>query len=384
MQKAHFQRFVDTTGIVVEAKLQTHVEVDLNAIQNNALEIKAWTGKQLIAVVKADAYGHGAIPVSKALHTIADMFAVATVQEGIELREAGIQNPILILFSPLPELATEIVANNLIPAIDNWDLAQRLNQEKVKHSKHNSNERIKIHIDVNTGMNRCGVHYSQVSKFLKELRELQDLKVAGIFTHFATADEEDKSFAHIQIERFASILPNISDIPMKHVANSAAVLAITESHFDAVRPGLSLYGIYPANEKPIQLQPALTWKAPVGWVGSIASGEGVSYGLTYTPSDRKRVAGIQIGYGDGYPRSLSNIGEVLIGGLRRPIVGRVCMDMIVVGLETSDKVSVSDEVVLIGKQGNEEITINEIAEKANTISYEILTNIGKRVKRIYS
>ncbi len=369
----------------MEAKLQTHVAVDLNAIQNNGLAIKALTGKQLIAVVKADAYGHGAIPVSKALHTIADMFAVATVQEGIELREAGILKPILILFSPLPELSTEIVANNLSPAVDNLDLARRLSQEIAKQSKHDSNGRIKIHIDVNTGMNRCGVHYTQASKFLTELRELQGLKVAGIFTHFATADEEDKSFAHIQIERFASILPNVSDIPMKHVANSAAALAIPESHFDAVRPGLSLYGIYPANEKPIQLQPALTtWKAPIGWVGSIASGEGVSYGLIYAPSDRKHVAGIQVGFGDGYPRALSNIGEVLIGGFRRPIVGRVCMDMMVVGLETSDKVSVGDEVVLIGRQGNEEITLYEIAEKANTIPYQILISIGKRVKRIYS
>ncbi len=368
----------------MEAKLQTHAEVNLNAIQNNGLAIKALVGKQLIAVVKADAYGHGAIPVSKALHTIANMFAVATVQEGIELREAGIQAPIFILFSPLPELATEIVAFDLTAAVDNLDFAQRLNQEIAKQPKHNSNERIKIHIDVNTGLNRCGVHYTQVSKFLTELRELQGLKVAGIFTHFATADEEDKSFAHIQIERFASILPNVSDIPMKHVANSAAALAIPESHFDAVRPGISLYGIYPANEKPIQLQPALTWKARVGWVDSIEAGEGVSYGLMYKAPSRTRVAGIQVGFEDGYPRALSNIGEVLIGGFRRPIVGRVCMDMMVVGLETSDKISVGDEVVLIGKQDNEEITIYEIAEKANTIPYQILTNIGKRVKRIYS
>lgn len=368
----------------MKAILQTHVEIDLNAIQNNSLAIKTLTGKQLIAVVKADAYGHGAVPVSKALQAVADMFAVATVQEGIELRNAGIQKPILILFSPLSKLATEIVAYDLTPAVDNLDLARRLNQTIAEQSIQNSNEKIKVHIDVNTGMNRCGVHYTKVGEFLRKIKTLSGLEVAGIFTHFATADEEEKRFVHQQLKRFTSIFSNITDIPMKHVANSAAVLTIPESHFDAVRPGLSLYGIYPTVEKAIPLQPALTWRSHVVWVGSIASGEGVSYGLTYKTSGQKRVAGIQVGYGDGYPRSLSNIGEVLIADFRRPIIGRVCMDMIVVGLKPSDNVSVGDEVVLIGKQGDEEITIYELAEKADTISYEILTNIGKRVKRIYT
>ena len=169
-----------------------------------------------------------------------------------------------------------------------------------------------------------------------------------------------------------------------HTANSAAALAVPESYFSAVRPGLSLYGIYPASEKPIALEPALTWKARIGWVGSISEGEGVSYGLTYKAPHQTRVAMVQVGYGDGYSRAISGIGEVLIGGARRQIIGRVCMDVSVVRLESPDNVSIGDEVVLIGKQGNAEITVDEIAHRTGTISYEILTQIGTRVKRIFN
>ena len=368
----------------MDASTHAHVEVDLNAIQANATAIKARTQGQLIAVVKADAYGHGAIPVAKALHVIADMFAVATVAESIELREAGIQKPILILFSPLPDLAEDIVSYNLTPAVDNFTLAQKLNEDGKSRSRQASIEKIKVHVDVNTGINRCGVHYTEAAAFLKKLKTLPYLEVEGIFTHFATADETDKSFAHLQLNRFSSVLKSVPNVPIKHAANSAATLAVPESHFDAVRPGLSLYGIYPANERSIQLQPALTWKARVGWIDSIEQGEGVSYGLTYQAPSRTRVAGIQVGFGDGYPRPLSGVGEVLIGGKRCPIIGLICMDMMVVQLESSDNVAVGDEVVLIGKQGSEEITIYEVADRANTIPYEILTSIAKRVNRIYS
>lgn len=371
----------------MDASIQAHVKVDLKAIQTNAEAIKAHTEKRLIAVVKADAYGHGAIRVAQALHTIADMFAVATVEEGIELRQAGIRNPILILFSPMPDYAEMIVSNELTPAVDNWRLAQSLNAATKKanpRAQPTSTEKVKVHVDVNTGMNRSGVSYTETGEFLQRLKTLPHFEVEGVFTHFAMADEVDKSFAHIQLNRFSSVLNSIPYVSMEHAANSAAVMAVPESYFDAVRPGLSLYGIYPAEEKPIQLQPALTWKARVGWIDFIEPGEGVSYGLTYKAQQRTCIAGIQVGYGDGYPRALSGIGEVLISGMRRAILGRVCMDMMVVGLEPDDNVAVGDEVVLIGKQGKEEITINEIADRAGTISYEILTRIAKRVKRIYS
>ena len=355
---------------------RTHTEIDLLAIRHNAEAIKRHTGKQLIAVVKADAYGHGAVRVAEVLRPVADMFAVATVEEGIELREAGIREPILILFSCLPAQVKQIVAFNLIPSIGDWEFAIALNAAASEIVS------TKVHLNINTGMNRSGVRYTEAPQFLSRLKTLQRLEVDGFFTHLATADEVDKSFVSVQLKRFASVLANNSN-KMVHVANSAATLAVPESHFDAVRPGLSLYGIYPASEKPVTLKPALTWKARIGWIGSISEREGVSYGLTYKAPNQTGVAMVQIGYGDGYPRSLSGIGEVLINGMRRPIIGRVCMDVSVVQLEPTDKISIGDEVVLIGKQGNSEITVDEIAQRAGTISYEILTQISTRVKRTF-
>ena len=354
---------------------RTHTEINLGAIRRNAEAIKAYTGKQLIAVVKADAYGHGMIPVAEALYAVADIFAVATVEEGVELRQAGIHKPILILFSSLPEQIAQIVEYGLKPTVGDWEFASRLNEVAPRT--------VNIHVNINTGMNRSGVRWMEAAQFLNRLKTLDRLEVEGLFTHLATADEADKSFVSVQLKRFSSLLASSSG-KMLHAANSAATLAVSESHFDAVRPGLSLYGIYPASEKPIALEPALTWKARIGWVGSISEGEGVSYGLTYKASRQTRVAMVQVGYGDGYSRALSGVGEVLIGGVRCPIIGRVCMDVSVVALKSTANISVGDEVVLIGKQGNAEITVDEIAHRAGTISYEVLTQIGTRVKRIFN
>ena len=355
---------------------RTYAEIDLGAIRRNAEAIKAYTGKRLIAVVKADAYGHGVVPVTEALRSVADMFAVATIEEGVALRQAGICEPMLVLFSAFPEQAAQIVEHGLTPTIADWEFANRLNEI--------ASEPVHVHININTGMNRSGVHWTEATQFLNRLKTLDRLEVAGFFTHLATADEADKSYVSVQLERFSSVLENISDGgELIHAANSAATLAVPESHFDAVRPGLSLYGIYPASEKPIVLEPALTWKTRIGWIGSISETEGASYGLTYKAAHQTRIAMIQVGYGDGYPRALSNVGEVLIGGTRRPVIGRVCMDVSVVKLEPTGNVSVGDEVVLIGKQGDAEITVDELAHRAGTISYEILTQIGKRVKRTF-
>ena len=354
---------------------RTHTEINLGAIRRNAEAIKEYTGKLLIAVVKADGYGHGMIPVAEALNAVADMFAVATVEEGVTLRQAGTQKPIFILFSSLPEEATEIVEYQLTPTVSDWEFASRLNETAPST--------VKIHVNINTGMNRSGVRWTEAKQFLNKLKTLDRLEVEGLFTHLATADETDKSFVYVQLKRFSSLAPS-SGGKMLHAANSAATLAVSEAHFDAVRPGLSLYGVYPASEKPIALEPALTWKARVGWVGSISEGEGVSYGLTHKAEDQTCVAMVQVGYGDGYPRALSGVGEVLIGGVRCPIIGRVCMDVSVVQIDDAANISVGDEVVLIGKQGNAEITVDEVAQRAGTISYEILTQIGSRVKRIFN
>ncbi len=355
---------------------RTHVEIDLAAIRQNAEAIKTFTGKRLIAVVKADAYGHGVVPVTQTLRGVADMFAVATVEEGVKLRQAGVQEPILVLFSSLPNQASQVIEHGLVPTISDWGFADRLNTI--------ASDTIKVHVNINTGMNRSGVHWTEATQFLHRLKTLDRLTVAGVFTHLATADEPDKSYVFVQIERFASVLEKIPNSGRSvHAANSAATLAVRYAYFDAVRPGLSLYGIYPASERPVALEPALTWKARIGWIGSLSEGEGVSYGLTYKAPHQSRVATVQVGYGDGYPRALSNVGEVLIGGVRRSIIGRVCMDVSVVGLESTDNVSVGDEVVLIGEQGDAEITVNELAHRAGTIPYEILTQIGARVPRIF-
>ena len=355
---------------------RTYTEIDLQAIQQNAEAIKKHTGKQLIAVVKADAYGHGAIRVAEALDTTADMYAVATVEEGIALRQAGIRKPMFILFSCSPAQVRQIVEFDLTPTIGDWEFATALNGVASETTP------TKVHVNINTGMNRNGVYHTEASQFLSRLETLQRLDIEGLFTHLATADEKDKSFVSVQLKRFSSVLANHGE-KIVHVANSAATLAIPESHFDAVRPGLSLYGIYPAAEKPISLKPALTWKTRIGWTGAISEGEGVSYGLTYKAQRPTPVAMVQVGYGDGYPRALSGIGEVLIGGMRRPIIGRVCMDVSVVQLELTDTAAIGDEVVLIGKQEETEITVDEVAQRAGTIPYEILTQISPRVKRTF-
>ena len=355
---------------------RTYTEINLKAIRRNAEAIKAHTGKRLIAVVKADAYGHGVVPVIEALRPAADMFAVATIEEGVALRQAGMREPMLILFSTLPEQAVQIVTHELTPTISDWTFADRLNDVASKT--------VRVHVNVNTGMNRNGVCWTEAGQFLNRLKTLQRLEVEGVFTHFATADETDKRYVFVQLDRFSAVLEKISTRrALIHAANSAATLTIPEAYFDAVRPGLSLYGVYPASEKPIPLEPALTWKTRIGWIGSLSAGEGVSYGLTYKAPHQTRIAMVQVGYGDGYPRALSGIGEVLIGGARRPIIGTVCMDVTVVRLEPTDTVSVGDEVVLIGKQGNAEITADELAHRAGTISYEILTQITHRVKRFF-
>ena len=355
---------------------RTHTEIDLGAIRRNAEAIKAYTGKQLIAVVKADAYGHGVVPVIEALRAVADIFAVATIAEGVALRQAGIRDPILVLFSSLPEQAIQIVEHGLTPTIGDWEFADRLNDI--------ASGTVNVHVNINTGMNRSGVCWTEAVQFLNRLKTLHQLNVEGIFTHLATADETDKRFVFVQLNRFSSVLEKISNgSELIHVANSAAALAIPEAHFDAVRPGLSLYGIYPAPERPIKLEPALTWKTRIGWIGSISEGEGVSYGLRYKAPCETRVAMVQVGYGDGYPRAFSGVGEVLIGRVRRSIIGRVCMDVSVVRLESTDNVSIGDEVVLIGKQGDAEITVDEVAHRAGTIPYEILTQIGARVPKNY-
>ena len=371
----------------------TWVEIDLSAIRSNAQAIKAYAqSSSLIAVIKADAYGHGAIQVAEALCEEAAIYAVATVVEAMELRTAGVRKPVLILFNALPAQVETIIDYQLTPSVYESTLCDALS--RAAQAKGTS---VKVHLDVDTGMNRGGIWYTEAVDFLKWLTSLDGIEIEGIFTHFATADEADKSHTDLQLERFKSVLSNLSKLnlrpPIVHAANSAAALTLSDAHFDAVRVGLSLYGVYPSSEvrrtSPVSLRPALSWKARLICLRQSMQGEGVSYGRTYAVDQPTWLATLPVGYADGYSRALSNRGETLIGGAKCRQVGSVCMDGTVFRIAPSKREQVNpplrigDEAVLIGKQGDLEITIDQVAEKAETISYEILTGIGKRIPRIY-
>ena len=371
----------------------TWVEVDLSAIKANTQAIKAYTqGKSLIAVIKADAYGHGAIPVAEALREEAAMYAVATVAEAVALRTAGIRKPVLMLFNALQAQTETIIDYQLTPSVYEPTLCDALS--RAAQAKGTS---AKVHLDVDTGMNRGGIWYTEGVDFLKWLTSLEGIEIEGIFTHFATADEADKSHAHLQLARFKSVLSALSKLnlrpPIVHAANSAAALTLPNSHFDAVRVGLSLYGVYPSphvrEASPVSLHPALSWKARLISLRQAVPGESVSYGRTHTVDEPTWLATLPVGYADGYPRALSNQSEALISGIRCQQVGSVCMDGTVFripppkGGGANPPLRIGDEAVLIGKHGDLEITVDQVAEKAGTISYEILTGIGKRISRVY-
>ena len=371
----------------------TWAEVNLSAIQSNAHAIKAYAqGSSLIAVIKADAYGHGVIQVAEALYEEAIMYAVATVTEATALRAAAIKKPVLLLFNALPAQAETIVDNQLTPSVYEPTLSKAL-----AHTAQAKETSIKVHLDVDTGMNRGGIWYTDAVDFLKWLASLKGIEIEGIFTHFATADEADKSHLYRQLERFKSVLSALSQInllpPIVHAANSAATLTLPDTHFDAVRVGLGLYGVYPSSNirqaSPLSLQPALSWKARLICLRQSIQGEGISYGRTYIADAPTQLATLPVGYADGYPRVLSNRGEALIGEVRCQQVGSVCMDGTVFQIEppkereANRSLHIGDEAVLIGKQGNSEIVVDQLAEKAGTISYEILTGIGQRIPRIY-
>ena len=371
----------------------TWVEVDLSAIRSNAQAIKAYAqGSSLIAVIKADAYGHGAIPVAEALCEEAAMYAVATVAEAVELRIAGVGKPVLVLFNALPVQAETIIDYQLTPSVYEPTLCNTLSRKAQSRGIS-----VKVHLDVDTGMNRGGIWYTEAVDFLKWLTSLDGIEIEGVFTHFATADEADKSHTGLQLERFKSVLSNLSELnlrpPIVHAANSAAALTLSDVHFDAVRVGLGLYGVYPSSEvrraSPVSLRPVLSWKARLICLRQSMQGEGVSYGRTYIVDKPTWLATLPVGYADGYSRALSNRGGALIGGIRWQQVGAVCMDGTVFriappkGEQADPPLRIGDEAVLIGKQGDLEITVDQVAKKAGTISYEILTGIGKRISRIY-
>ena len=362
-------------------------EVYLNRIVHNMHEIRRLVREpcELMAVVKADGYGHGALPVAgAALLAGASRLAVAIPEEGVILREGGISSPILVLGSVLPEQAEVIVRNFLTATVFDLPLAHALSAEARRQGRN-----VRVHLKVDTGMGRVGLFPHDVVPFVHQVMCLPHLEIEGIYTHFATADEGEKTYAFQQLKLFEKVLKEIKaaeiQIPLRHAANSAAILNLPESHLDMVRPGIILYGINPLEGEPpsITLEPALSWKAKIAYLKQVPTGTGISYGRTHITRGSAWIATLPLGYADGLSRALSNRGEVLIRGQRASIVGRVCMDQCMVDVSQIAGVQVGDEAVLIGSQGRERLSAEEIAQKIGTIGYEVLCNIGKRVPRVY-
>ncbi len=368
--------------------MRTRVVIDLALVRHNVHTLAGHTshGTRQMAVVKADGYGHGAIPVARAaLDAGATWLGVATVGEGARLRDAGITAPILVLGPVAPGDADSAVARDLaVTVFAQGDLPEALDRRAATHGRP-----ARVHLKVDTGMGRVGVHPAEAPDLADRLRTLPNLDLEGVFTHFATADEQDLSFARIQLDRFRGVLAALEARgvrpTLRHAANTAATLALPDSHLDLVRNGIGIYGLWPSAvlRGAADLRPALRWEARVAQVKTVPPGTPLSYGATHVTRGRRRIATLPVGYGDGYPRLLSNRGEVVAAGRRVPIVGRVCMDMTLVDVSTVPELRAGDEAVLIGNQGGAGITADAIAAWTGTINYEVTCAIGGRVPRDY-
>ncbi|MDE0375026.1 MAG: alanine racemase [bacterium] len=364
----------------------THVEIDLDQLTSNYRAVeRAVTPARMSPVVKADAYGHGLVEVARLFESCRPAgLAVAFLEEGARLREAGIVCPILVMGG---------LDISQIPDFLHFGLTMTVSSVQAVGAIEEGAERMgtvaRVHAKVDTGMGRMGVRPEGAAELLDALRSSPRVEVEGVYSHFATADEADPAQTLNQMATFRRVVSYFGDrdlpTPTLHLANSGAVLQHPSSHLDLVRPGLMLYGVYPTDAIPrtIEIEPALTWRSTVVLSKPLPTGSPVSYGATWTPDRDTRIVVVPMGYGDGYPRLLSNRGEVLIRGRRHPVVGRVCMDQFMVDVGPETDVRVGDEVVIIGTQDDEKITANELSGWAETIPYEILTGISSRVPRRY-
>ncbi|HLC29804.1 MAG TPA: alanine racemase [Dehalococcoidia bacterium] len=358
-------------------------EVDLDAIAHNVRQVQRRIGprSQVMGVVKANAYGHGAVAVARAaLEAGATHLGVACVDEGAQLRKAGLKAPIVVLGYLPPWEATQAVQYSLTPTVTTQETALALARAAQEADTH-----VPVHVKVDTGMARFGLPPQEVEGFVAFLQTLSGLSLEGLYTHFATADEADKTYTRQQYRAFLGVAERLPQALVRHVANSATVADLSDMSLDMVRPGIALYGCYPSNQvtRSLDLRPALSLKSRVARLSTLSPGDTVSYGRTWTADRASRIALIPCGYADGLPRLLSNRGAVLIRGRRAPIAGRVCMDQFMVDVTHIPDVEQHDEAVLIGRQGELEISVEEVAEQAQTISYEILCALSARVPRYY-
>ena len=362
----------------------TWAEVNLRRLSQNLEAIRRHVAPaKVMIVVKANAYGHGLAEVSKHLASQADYIGVAVLEEGIFLRELGVTAPILVLGGIWGDQIPQYLEHNLTLTASS---VERL--EQIEMAARQMGKIARVHLKIDTGMERLGVHYYSAATLQEAALKCRNVEVEGIFSHFANADAPDLQHARLQLERFNDVLrfyeKHSLPMPVRHMANSAAILQLPESYFDMVRPGIMLYGVYPAPgvAHTVPVRPALTWKSRVVYFKVVQPGHPVSYGSTWQSDHSVRIVTVPVGYGDGYFRSLSNQAQVLIRGKKYPQVGRVCMDQMMVNIE-SDSAYNGDEVILIGEAEGESITAQDLADWAGTIPYEILTNINTRVPRVY-
>lgn len=363
--------------------------VDLDAIASNIKNIRAKVDKNsgIIGIIKADAYGHGSVETAKVLlDNGADWLAVAVVDEGLNLRKNGITAPILLL-GYTPELRlNDVINNGFIQTVYSYDTAKKLSDAASALGK-----KAVIHIKIDTGMGRIGYRVNEESADeIVKISKLPNIDVNGMFTHFSTADEADKAYTLEQYNKFVKMNDMLEKrglhIPVKHAANSAAIMDFDNMMFNMVRPGIILYGAYPSDEvkkENLSLSPAMSIKTHVSYVKDVNEGDSISYGRKYTAPSKRRIATIPVGYADGFIRAYSKGGKVLVRGEYAPIVGRICMDQFMVDVTDIDGVEVNDEVVLMGRQGDKEITADFIASVLDTINYEVFCTLSKRVPRQY-
>ncbi len=362
----------------------TVAEIDLDALAHNYHQIRSRVhpGVRILAVVKDNAYGHGAVVIARELERLGvDLLGVAIVGEGVELRDGGIKKPILILTGIYEEEIDSVIEYDLIPMVFDGEIGKSLSDKADRR-----NRRVKVHLKFDTGMGRLGVPIEGAQKFLEQMKGFPNLVIDGVASHFSMVDDE---YTRSQLKAYKGVAELFREEGIRptywHISSSAPMVDFPDSWFNLVRPGIMIYGSYPNRDYigRIALKPVMQLKTTIGCLKKVPAGTKISYGGTYITQRESLIATLPIGYGDGYNRLLSNRGEVLLRAKRVPVVGRICMDMTMVDVTDVDEVSPGDEVVLMGKQGGDEITVEEIAEKIGTISYEVLCTVGKRVPRVY-
>lgn len=371
----------------IDKYYRVYASVNLDNIYANMKELKENTanGTQMVAVIKTDGYGHGAVPVAKTIDDLVAAYAVATIDEALNLRRHNIDKPIYILGFIYEHRMKDAILNDVRMTVYDVEMAKQISKEASQMNKN-----AYVHIKIDTGMSRIGFATTdEAVADICEIAKLPNIVMEGIFTHFAASDSADKKAATMQLESFNSfnekLASNGIDIKIKHCSNSAGIIDMPMANMNEVRAGIALYGMYPSdevNKRAVMLKPALELKSHVIFVKDVPAGVGVSYGSTFITDKPMKIATIPLGYGDGYPRNLSNKGYVLIKGVKCRILGRVCMDQFMVDVTDLD-VKKGDVVTLVGKDGDESITVEELAALAGTFNYEFVCNLGKRIPRVY-